>query len=424
MRLQRFDLYVLLAALGFSGVLVSQAYWVNSGLMIRRDQLDRGVHLAMRTVLNRLIDQFNTQKIRCLELEEGCNDLGTSIEVVVPAALLDSLLHQEMLGLGLGERYKYAVFNRLNKRFVTGRYAGFEDKIVNSNYQVSLKALYTPGDYVLAVYCAETQHRIIGRFWLWVLVSAVFLILLLYSFWSTVSLIRRHKRLSKVKSDFINNMTHELKTPIASISLAAEMLSKPVVANVPDKVLKYAAVVKGESARLQTLVDHVLMSALLEEEKVRLSTQRASLSALVQEVLSNVEHRVNALSGKLEIYIEPGLSPLKFDRMHMTNVLVNLLDNAIKYSHGAPDIKVSLQGADQWQVIAVADKGIGIPAEEKNLIFKKLYRSYSGNVHDVKGFGIGLFYVKKIVELHGGKITVESEPGAGSIFRIYLPTDI
>lgn len=424
MQQQRFNLFIFLAAVGFLGILITQAYWVYNGLLMRRDQFDRGIQLAMRTMLSRLIDYQSAQKLRCIELGEGCEELGQRIETAVPPALLDSLMRQEMTQLGLEGQYRYVVFNRPNKRFVAGLFEGFEDQLVNSSYQQSLKAVFVPGDYVLSVIFPDIQHHAIGRFSLWVVLSSVFLISLLFSFWSTVSLVRRQKRLSRIKADFINNMTHELKTPIASISLAAEMLSKQVVASDNAKVARYASVVKSESSRLQTLVDHVLMSAMLEEGKVRLNRQKASFSALVEEVVHNFSHRVSELSGKLELNIEAGLPMVYFDRLHMTNVLVNLLDNAIKYSRGAPEIWISVKSASGHVVLAVADSGVGIPPEEKDLIFKNLYRSYTGNLHDVKGFGIGLFYVKKIVELHGGKITVESEHGAGSVFEVYLPAVI
>lgn len=424
MQQQRFNIFIFLAAIGFLGILMTQAYWVYNGLLMRRDQFDRGIQLAMRTVLSRMIDYQSAQKLKCIELGEGCEELGQRIETAVPPALLDSLMRQEMTQLGLKGQYRYVVFNRPNKRFVAGLFEGFEDQLINSSYQQSLKAVFVQGDYVLSVVFPDIQHHAIGRFSLWVVLSSVFLISLLFSFWSTVSLVRRQKRLTRIKADFINNMTHELKTPIASISLAAEMLSKQVVASDYAKVARYASVVKSESSRLQTLVDHVLMSAMLEEGKVRLNRHKANISQLVEEVVHNFTHRVSELSGKLELNIEAGLPMIYFDRLHMTNVLVNLLDNAIKYSRGAPEIWVSVKSTSGHVVLAVADSGVGISLEEKDLIFKNLYRSHTGNLHDVKGFGIGLFYVKKIVELHGGKITVESEHGAGSVFEVYLPAVI
>ncbi|HMM11823.1 MAG TPA: HAMP domain-containing sensor histidine kinase [Bacteroidales bacterium] len=421
MRHQRFDLFVYLAAIGFAGILITQAYWVYNGLLMRKGQFDRSIELVLRSVLVGLVDYQAAQKLKCIQKGEPCDDFDNDIQMAIPSALLDSMLKQEMSDLGLTGGYKYAVFNKFNKRFVAGNYSGFEDKIVNSNYRQSLKAVFAPGDYILAIYFSNVQTRVIRGFVLWVVLTAVFLIMLLFSFWSTVSLVRRQKRVSTIKADFINNMTHELKTPIASIGLAAEMLSKPAIVATPEKVSKYAAVVKSESARLQNLVDHVLMSAMLDEGKVRLNRQPGSMAKLVEDVEQYFGHRISELSGTLDVDIPAGLPSISFDRLHMTNVLINLIDNAIKYSRGAPEVRVSLRSTNGGIIIEVADKGIGIPPEEKELIFKNLYRSHTGNLHDVKGFGIGLFYVKKIVELHGGKVTVESEHGVGSVFKVYLP---
>jgi two-component system phosphate regulon sensor histidine kinase PhoR len=421
MQQRRFNLYVILAAIAFSGILLSQAYWVFNGQLLQREQFDHRVEIVLRTVLNRLLEYHIGQKLRCLEAGEPCVMLEQSFELAIPATLIDSIVKEEFSGLGIDNHYYYAVFSRPTKQFSAGRYLGFEDQIINSKYHQSLKSLFFSGDYVLAAVFPKLQNQTFASFTLVVLLSALFLLTLFFSFLSTVSLVRRQKRLSRVKADFLNNMTHELKTPIASIGLAAEMLSKPVVASAPEKVTRYAAVVKDESNRLQTLVDHVLMSAMLEESKVRLNKQKINLSELVENVLNKFRYRIDDQSGNLEVSLQPEIPPVYLDKLHITNVLSNLLDNAIKYSRGAPDIRVNLRCINNWIVLSVSDKGIGIRSEEKDLIFKNLYRSHTGNQHDVKGFGIGLFYVKKIVELHGGKVTVESESGVGSVFEVHLP---
>jgi len=421
MHQQRFNLFVVLAAIAFTGILLSQAYWVYNGQMLRKEQFDHGVDLVLRKILNRVIDYQVAKKLKCLEAGEICGETWPNFETAVPSVLLDSLVREEFDGHGLKGQYRYAVFNRPTRQFSVGSFQGFENQLINSKYQLSLKAAFVSGDYVLAVIFSDRQSRAIASSTVWGLLSAFFMLTLLFSFWSTLRLVRRQKRLSRVKADFLNNMTHELKTPIASIGLAAEMLSKPIVAAVPEKVTKYASVVRSESQRLQTLVDHVLMSAMLEDGKVRLNRKKVDMAELVEEVVKNFSHRITALAGKLEITIQPGLPSVYIDSLQITNVLTNLLDNAVKYSRGKPDIHIALRESGKWLCLSVSDKGIGIPPEEKDLIFKNLYRSYTGNLHDVKGFGIGLFYVKKIVELHGGKVTVESEPGRGSVFEVYLP---
>lgn len=226
-----------------------------------------------------------------------------------------------------------------------------------------------------------------------------------------------------MKSDFVNNMTHEFKTPIATISLASEMLQKPAVLASAPKATKYASIIYDENQRLKNQVEHVLQIAVLDKHEYQLKLTEFDLHELIESVSDNFRIMLKDRKGKLEFIRGTENALVKADKMHVQNMLLNLLDNAYKYSPAAPQITVSTRNYPDGVVFSVEDKGIGISSENQKHIFKKLFRVHTGDVHDVKGFGLGLFYVKSMAEAHGGSVKVKSEPGKGSRFEVYLPTN-
>lgn len=227
------------------------------------------------------------------------------------------------------------------------------------------------------------------------------------------------KKLSEMKSDFISNMTHEFKTPISTISLACEAMSDTdMIANVGSETQPYVKMISEENKRLSLLVERILQSATLDKGELKISPEPINLGEIVQNVADNAKFRIRNSGGTIHLDIEKGAYEIKADPMHTANVVSNLIDNAIKYSASAPDIHVSLKKAGNGFELTVIDNGIGIKKEHLNKIFDKLYRIPTGNIHNVKGFGLGLSYVKAISELHGWNVRVKSKFGAGSEFTI------
>jgi two-component system, OmpR family, phosphate regulon sensor histidine kinase PhoR len=317
--------------------------------------------------------------------------------------------------------YEYAVYNKVNNRIVIGNTSDFEIELLSSVHQQSVDALFKPGSYYLSVYFPNQKSALLRQLSGWTLLSAIFLLTVILSFWYTINTVFRQKKLSEMKSDFINNMTHEFKTPISTISIAAEMLLKEDVYRSEERTKKYASVILNENKRLQEQAEQVLQSATLENGAVRLNLKSSDIHRLLNRAIGNFELRIKELSGKIETHFVAEPIDLNVDRMHITNVFTNLIENAIKYSTNPPEITISTSSRKDGISISVADKGIGIEKENQKLVFKNLYRVHTGDVHNVKGFGIGLFYVKRIVEMHGGRITLKSEPGKGSTFEVFLP---
>lgn len=253
--------------------------------------------------------------------------------------------------------------------------------------------------------------------------SLVFTIVLLITFIFTIVVIFRQKRYTEIKNDFINNMTHELKTPISSISLAAQMLNDETVTKSPAMMKHLGGVINDESKRLRFLVEKVLQMSMFDRKKAIFKKKELDLNELADNVANTFTLRVEHTGGHITTYLAAKYPKIYVDEMHFTNVLFNLLDNAVKYKH--PDRPVELK-LKTWNdqdhlFLSLKDNGVGLKKENLKKIFEKFYRVHTGNVHDVKGFGLGLAYVKKIVELHKGIIHAESEKGKGTTFIIQLP---
>jgi two-component system phosphate regulon sensor histidine kinase PhoR len=237
----------------------------------------------------------------------------------------------------------------------------------------------------------------------------------------SLGIIIRQKRLSEVKNDFINNMTHELKTPISTISLSSELLLRLELPQDEEKMRKYASIIYKENKRLEKQVERVLNIAKLDKDKVILNKEEIDLLAILEEVQENFNFNQAQGGGQIQLLHQAEKALIYADPVHLTNVLFNLVDNAVKYCKLSPSIQMSIQPEKEGFRIEIQDNGIGIRKEEQKLIFDKFYRVPTGNIHDVKGFGLGLYYVKLIVEAHQGKIEVRSNPDKGTTFSIWLP---
>lgn len=421
MTIKRINILITLALVSLLGVVVMQVFWVRNAVQLKEEQFNNSVDIAMKTVLNRILELNTGQTIRQLALNQPCLNDKTDISDVIPPKLLDSLIHLELNCLKVTSGFEYAIYNKVNNRFAIGNFHLYKDELLASEYQQSVEALFNPGAYHFTIYFPNKTSRVFMQLMGWMLLSALFLLAVVTSFWITIRTVYRQKRWSEMRDDFINNMTHEFKTPISTIAVASEMLLKEEINRDGEKTKKYASVILSENNRLQDQVEQILQSAILEKGDLQMRLKSTDVHRLIQQTIENFQLRIQEVGGSLEAELNTSNTIILADRHHLTNVLANLIDNAIKYSPTHPDIKVLCQTQDENMIIEVSDHGIGIGKENQHRIFRNLYRVHTGDVHDVKGFGIGLFYVQKIIELHGGRVELESEAGHGSVFRLVLP---
>jgi two-component system phosphate regulon sensor histidine kinase PhoR len=251
--------------------------------------------------------------------------------------------------------------------------------------------------------------------------SLLFILIIMISFLWMIRSFLEQKKLSEMKTDFINNMTHEFKTPIATISLASEALKDADVHKSASRLERLATVISDENKRLEAQVERVLQMARLERGEFKLSREPVDLHATIEHAVENVSLLLAEKGGQLQTSLEATQPVLQADKVHLTNIIYNLLDNAIKYSDGQVDVRVRTFNDNGRLMVEIDDKGIGMTQEQQKRVFEKFYRVPTGNVHNVKGFGLGLSYVKTMSEAHGGSVSVCSTPGKGSTFTVVLP---
>lgn len=271
-------------------------------------------------------------------------------------------------------------------------------------------------DLFLVIDFPEKNSHIYGKVYILAIGSFIFTIIILLTFGSTLYHIQKQKKMSDVKSDFINNMTHEFKTPIATIGLAADSLESPKVIGLEKPTLYYLDIIRQENKRMNNQVERVLQMALIEQGKLQIDLQETDVHGIIKNCIKVVELSAQKKDGKISSSFRASCHVLDIDEVHFANVMNNLFDNALKYTNNPPDIMVETYNQQNMLCIRISDNGVGMDKEVQKHIFDKFYRKPTGNIHNVKGFGLGLSYVKAVVEAHGGSIDVVSEPGNGSTF--------
>jgi two-component system phosphate regulon sensor histidine kinase PhoR len=253
--------------------------------------------------------------------------------------------------------------------------------------------------------------------------GVLFTMIIIMAFALTIRTLLNQKKLSEIKSDFINNMTHELKTPLATISLAIDAIRNEKVMSKPEKIQYFSGIIKEENKRMNKQVESILQSALLEKDEIGLKLQPTDVHAVIQHTTDNLQLQLAAKNGVVDLQLDAINPVIKADDVHFSNLIFNLMDNAIKYSNDQLEIKIQTYNTRKSLFIVICDNGIGMSRDTISRIFEKFYRAHTGNVHNVKGFGLGLTYVKAIVDAHKGKIKVESTLGKGSKFTLEFPQD-
>ncbi len=350
-------------------------------------------------------------------------ELSRDIRRRIDPVALDSMIDQELAGLGLEGQPRWAVFTEKGEP-VQG--LAMPDSAVGSLRDARFRTRLFHHDPVghphfLHVEANHARSALLAGAWPMLIASALFVSIIALAFSYTIRSVVRQKRLNDIRNDLVNNLTHELKTPISTISLACEALADPSIPRTEEQVRAYTAMIRDENKRLGALVENVLQSAVQDSGRMVMKPVDLDVHAVIDDVVRSSAMQVSRRDGRIETELKAEIHRLKADRIHLTNLLYNLIDNAVKYCEQAPRLRIATRSDDEGITLSVSDNGIGIPSSEQRKIFDRLYRVPTGNLHNAKGFGLGLSYVKSVVDRHGGRIRVESAPGSGSTFHIYLP---
>ncbi len=337
---------------------------------------------------------------------------------------LTQILEYELNARGIDLNYEYGILNR-NDGSLTKHYSKnyYKDKS-----EFKFVANLFPNDYfrslsplVLDIYFPLQQQFIYKSLGLLLGSSILFTFLILLSFYFTLRTILNQKKLSEIKSDFINNMTHEFKTPIATINLATDNIANPKIIDKPDYISPFLKIIKEENKRMNNQVERVLQMSLIEKSDFQLMPANTDLHQLINDAIAKMQLLANQKSAIITSDLKADLTVFNVDEIHFTNVVVNLLENALKYSKQDPHINITTLNNKNGIEIMIKDNGIGMSKEQQAKVFEKFFIATKGNIHNVKGFGLGLSYVKAIMVEHGGNVFVKSKLGEGSEFKLFLP---
>ncbi len=417
MKKKTLAIIVVFSAVALISLVIIQLFWILNALDLAEKQFDHRVNLALSETISEMGRTLPGEDCyRKNQSREG----ECPLFYIVDLELLDSVL------------LKYVSYNQLNTPFDYRIVKTATDSVVYQSrknlssgdfkpYKACLSCLFQEEIFHIELQFPFKKRYLLLEMGIWLLASLLFLLVVIAGFSMIVYHTLRQKKIEQMKDDFLNNMTHEFQTPISTISLASEVLIKSAEKTSNEKLLQYAKIIYDENFRLRTHVDRVLQLASLESGELIIEKNQLDLHQVVKDSIRRL--CLDHCEKEVEIQYELNASPpmIVADVLHLTNIVTNIVDNAVKYSGEKPEIRVATTNENNGILLSFTDNGTGIPPARKKLIFEKFSRLTKGNKHDVKGFGIGLFYVKTMVEAHGGWIDVDSTPGKGSCFEIFLP---
>jgi|WetSurSiteA1Bulk_404760.scaffolds.fasta_scaffold01307_9 two-component system, OmpR family, phosphate regulon sensor histidine kinase PhoR len=456
----------VLIGLAMASLIVVQAYWIKNAILVQRKQFDQLIirsmydiardieHREISKIVSRQVNRdepdslsmtgtpgpgtgslnnINPERDRKKQAEQwlknrrvfvdrviaGMLNVSPVIENRIRADELEEIIQNVFNESGIDLPFEYAVVRWNNE--IAYKSADFND-VGKETYRVQLFAddVYANSNY-LTIYFPDKKSFLFKSLGYLTFSSVLLTLAILVSFALTVFVMFRQKRLSEIRSDFVSNMTHELKTPISTISLASQMLSDKSIPVEMKNTEQISKIIAEECKRLGSQVEKVLQTAVFDKGRLKLRLGEVNMHEIISGVIENFSIQVRNRNGKITSWLNAAEFMLEADQVHITNLLSNLLDNAIKYCNRNPEIVVETSNRKGFFLISVSDNGIGINRVDQKRIFEKFYRVPTGNVHAVKGFGLGLSYVKMIAEEHHGFVEVESELYEGSTFKVYLP---
>ncbi|MFP4690964.1 MAG: sensor histidine kinase [Bacteroidales bacterium] len=414
---KQFILIIVFSAVVLSGLGISQLRWISNALDLSEEQYDHRVTLALNEVVDILAS--STESYRgCTNTEcENYDPEVSHLEHVINYDFLEVTLENVFRNYDLLENYEYSLINVNDEDTNRGIFSN----------TISLKphencSSWQTENYQLGVFFPNKQQFLLREMWFWLTLSAILLISVGWLLYFVIFRFMQQKKVADIKNDFINNMTHEFKTPLSTISLASEVLLKSDPKAAEERVRHYSRIIQEENNRMKTQVEYILKMALLQKTEFKLKFSYKNIHDLINEAINSLcleqfEKRISLT------YQYNATDPMAFvDEMHFYNIVTNLISNASKYSNNDVHVTIGTKNTNNGIVISFRDNGIGIKKEYIPHIFDKFYRVPTGNLHNAKGFGLGLYYVKEMVNAHQGNIEVESDLNKGTTFSIFLPS--
>jgi two-component system phosphate regulon sensor histidine kinase PhoR len=412
---------MVLALVVSAGIIITQSYWVKRAYTLQETEFNFNVNKALSRVAQDVMTLKEVQLPNYSPVEKITDDYYVvQINVFVEQKILQHYLEAAFAQQNLVTDFQFGLYDCMSEK------VNYQDWVqVAGGDKKPFKLVEFPNikreNYYFGVYFPYRQQLLTSQISLWFISSAV-LICVIGFLGYLLFIILKQKRLSEVQKNFVNNMTHELKTPLASIQMSAIVLRDEDIIHKPHRLRSYTDIILKESSQLSAQIERVLQMAQSDKGKVVLHKETIVWQEILQTVKDSFEHLVVSKSGQILLQMPKAIITMQGDRLHLTNLISNLVDNAIKYCDKEPDIIIDVMEQQGKIVISIEDNGIGIDKKYHRHVFKKFYRVPTGNVHNVKGFGLGLNYVQSIAQLHFGKVSFSSEISKGTIFTVSFPS--
>jgi two-component system phosphate regulon sensor histidine kinase PhoR len=413
-------LTIITGIISIIGIIVVQVYLLQKNFSLKERQLNQSIQIALRNVAE-ILSEYNNSVLpyENVVYQYSSNYYLVNVNDIINAELLEHYLIKELNRINLNLDFEYGIYDCHTDKMVYGNYVQMSD---NNHVKKTSKNLpkYDEYIYYFGVYFPDRQKYVLSDFVIWYILTAILLIVIIF-FGYTQFVILRQKQLSEIQKDFIDNLTHEFKTPITSLKLSAEVLTDKEIINEPARIRKYVSIINEQSQKLLEQVDNILQMTNTDVRKLILNKKETNLHEVIQRVADSFNLSLKNKKGQILLNLNAKNPMINADENHLTNVLYNLIDNSLKYTVNDPQINVLTNNVNNRILLYIIDNGIGIPKEYCNKVFKKFYRIPTGNICNVKGFGLGLSYVKRIVSAHKWKIKIESNEGGGCRFIISIP---
>jgi two-component system, OmpR family, phosphate regulon sensor histidine kinase PhoR len=417
---QSIRLVLILASIALIGVGFVQWFWLDRAFDMKALQFNQSVKIALTSTAQRMLD-YNHNKTKLLDPVSQLADdyFVVRVDDVIDPSLLEIFLREEFQKSHLRIDYEYGIYDCGTDKMVYGNYIALNTEVRDSVGSELPK--WHNQTYYFGVRFPSRDSTLVSQMGIWLFSSGVLAFVFIFMIIAMVMILKQ-KRLSEIQKDFINNMTHEFKTPLSSILASVETIrnSMEQEGTLTTRIGRYLGIIHTEGKRLQNQVEAVLKMANLETTSLK--REALNLNDLITRAVEVTDAAIQTARGTISVDLPEESVWIIADSLHLSNVIANLIDNALKYNNGIPDVKVRLQHVGNQAIISITDNGIGISKEQLPRIFDKFYRVPTGNVHNVKGFGLGLFYVKSVIMAHNGRIQAQSEPGKGTTMNITLPT--
>lgn len=435
-----FPIIIILISLSLLGLLLLQGSWLKNLIEVREGQLNNKLSTNGFNVASDLYKSvYSGQIVRPRKSGmSGSFIPDFHLHVIKPLTIGEKYSVDEVR-LKLRKEFLTDEWKNLKFEFAIFSQTGDVEMLTNGYEQASLDTAVNkrfiipilPDESLTLDEMASYEYMIVyiphyeQQVWAslrWIIIGAgIFMMIIIAAFYVTVRSLLNQKKLSEIKSDFINNMTHEFKTPLATISLAVDALKNEKVLSNPEKLEYFRSIIKEENVRMNKHVETILQAALMDRQELKLNLEEVHMHEMLGQVLDNYQLQLESKNGEVQTLFNAKNDLVSVDEVHFGNLISNLIDNAIKYSNENIFIKISTHSTSKQLLIRIEDNGIGMSKETVKRIFEKFYRAHTGNLHNVKGFGLGMSYVKTVIDAHKGKMKVESTLGKGSTFTIEIP---